>query len=116
MRIKGLEGLAAHHELDDEISKGGKFIIYKYSLSCIVLTVRKTSKIIFVKSTQSRISPGIIYSLISLILGWWGIPWGPIYTISAIYKNFRGGIDITDTVMQQINGKHGDLRDVHIIL
>jgi hypothetical protein len=34
---------------------------------------------------------GIAYSLISLLLGWWGIPWGPIFTIQALVKNARGG-------------------------
>jgi len=24
-------------------------------------------------------------------LGWWGIPWGPIYTIASLVRNARGG-------------------------
>jgi hypothetical protein len=38
------------------------------------------------------IKAGLPYSLGTLLLGWWGIPWGPIYTVQAIAKNFRGGV------------------------
>lgn len=31
------------------------------------------------------------YTLASVLIGWWGIPWGPIYTIQAIEKNISGG-------------------------
>jgi hypothetical protein len=33
----------------------------------------------------------IVYTLISALFGWWGIPWGVIYTPQAIYRNFCGG-------------------------
>ncbi|MGP1684177.1 MAG: hypothetical protein ACTS8S_17805, partial [Giesbergeria sp.] len=32
-----------------------------------------------------------MYTLASLLIGWRGIPWGPIYTIQAIEKNISGG-------------------------
>lgn len=31
-----------------------------------------------------------------------GIPWGPIYTIEALYRNLSGGIDVTDDVLRAI--------------
>jgi len=34
---------------------------------------------------------GWIFSLITIIFGWWGIPWGPIYTIQVIINNTKGG-------------------------
>jgi len=30
-------------------------------------------------------------SLKTLLLGWWGIPWGPIYSVQAIFSNLFGG-------------------------
>ena len=30
-------------------------------------------------------------SLITWFLGWWGIPWGPIWSVEAIFKNMFGG-------------------------
>jgi hypothetical protein len=35
-------------------------------------------------------------------MGWWGFPWGPIYTIGTFITNFGGGKDVTEIVMQQI--------------
>jgi hypothetical protein len=38
------------------------------------------------------VKAGLLYSFGTLLLGWWGIPWGPIYTVQAIARNFRGGV------------------------
>ena len=40
-----------------------------------------------------------MYTLISLLLGWWGIPWGPVYTIGSIFNNPTGGKDVTGDVL-----------------
>lgn len=36
-------------------------------------------------------STGVLLSAMTLILGWWSIPWGPIHTIRAVLQNIRGG-------------------------
>ena len=36
------------------------------------------------------------------VLGWWGIPWGPIWTISTIVTNLRGGRDVTNDVVRSM--------------
>jgi hypothetical protein len=38
------------------------------------------------------VKAGLPYSFGTFLLGWWGIPWGPIYTVQAITRNFRGGV------------------------
>jgi len=38
------------------------------------------------------VKAGLPYSFGTLLLGWWGIPWGPVYTVQAITRNFRGGV------------------------
>jgi hypothetical protein len=38
------------------------------------------------------VKAGLLYSFGTLLLGWWGIPWGPVYTVQAIARNFRGGV------------------------
>lgn len=32
-----------------------------------------------------------MYSVLTLVLGWWGFPWGPIYTLGALGRNALGG-------------------------
>lgn len=39
-----------------------------------------------------RYQMNLVSSLIALITGWWGIPWGPICTVRSLYRNMRGGI------------------------
>jgi hypothetical protein len=51
------------------------------------------------------VTKGLPWCGVSLVLGWWGLPWGLIWTPMAIYKNLTGGIDVTSTVCQQLIGK-----------
>ena len=94
-------------ELNRELSSGGKFVIFTYALSFLVLTLKRPSKIFFIKKDESAIIHGWPYLLISLFLGWWGIPWGPIYTIQSIYYAFCGK-DVTQEVIESFNNRHSD--------
>jgi hypothetical protein len=44
--------------------------------------------------------------LITLGLGWWGIPWGPIYSIGSLFSNLTGGKDMTKEVLESWNSSH----------
>ncbi len=35
---------------------------------------------------------GLGYTALTFLLGWWGIPWGPIRSVQAMITNFKGGI------------------------
>lgn len=100
--IKGIEGLSTD-QINDELSRGARFVVYEYCMSCIIITLRRSSKIHFIKAGESGVQYGILYCMISLVLGWWGIPWGPIYTIAAVITNFRGGRDVTQELLTKIN-------------
>ena len=43
--------------------------------------------------------------IVLLVAGWWGIPWGPIYTIQSIYNNSRGGKDVTEAVANSLRAQ-----------
>ena len=97
-----MEGMTVD-EINEELRKGAKFVIYQYCISCVVMTFKRSSDIFFIKSGESSLKEGILYTLGSLLLGWWGIPWGPIYTIGAVCKNLSGGEDVTSQVISQMN-------------
>lgn len=62
--------------------------------SFVVYSVKIPSKIYHQKdplAIQARIG----CTLASLFFGWWGIPWGPIWTIQAIFVNLTGGYETT---------------------
>jgi hypothetical protein len=82
-----------------EVEAGGRFVIFTYCISVFILTFKRPSNIVFLRRDQDGASAAIGYSVLSGLLGWWGIPWGPIWTIAALISNARGGRDITREVL-----------------
>ena len=91
-------------ELNFELQRGGKFVIYYYCISVIIMTFRRGSDIHFIKAGESSISKGLPWTVLTLLLGWWGIPWGPIWTIQSLVINFRGGKDVTASIVNALSG------------
>ena len=102
MEIKNIEGLTTD-QINRELESGGKFVIYQYTISILVMTFRRSSDIYFIRSDESATVKGLGFTFLSLILGWWGIPWGPIYTIGSIFNNLSGGKDVTSEIIQSVN-------------
>lgn len=98
-KIIGLEEIQSGSHLQMELKQGGKFVVYQYCISILVMTFRRSSSIYFIRSGESTIVKGLPFTLLSLFLGWWGIPWGPIYTITSIWTNFSGGKDVTQEIV-----------------
>ena len=97
--IVGMEGIRSTEHLEQKIAAGAKFVIYRYCISLLVVTLMNLSSIHFIPAGQSRLTKGIKFTLLSLILGWWGLPWGPIRTIQVLATNFGGGKDVTHEVL-----------------
>jgi hypothetical protein len=51
---------------------------------------------------ESPVRQALPYTIVSLLLGWWGIPWGPLHTIEALKTNLNGGIDVTSDVASHV--------------
>ena len=100
MAISGMESLS-NDQINFELQRGAKIVRYYYCISVLILTFRRTS-VHFVKEGESRLTKGLPFTLISLVAGWWGIPWGPIWTIQSLVVNFQGGKDITPEVLNAI--------------
>jgi len=98
MDIVGLEGMSMQ-DLSWEMDKGGRFVVFTYCISILVMTFKRPSKVFFVRGGHSAIGYGLPYLLISGLFGWWGIPWGPIYTLEAIINALSGGKDITKEML-----------------
>ena len=106
MKIIGTE-MMSPNELNFELQRGGKFVIYQYCISLVLVTFKRPSDIYFMRAGQGRVGKGLGFTTISLLLGWWGIPWGPIYTIGSLITNFRGGKDVTAEVVASLNAAPG---------
>ena len=98
MKINGIENMG-NLELQSELQRGGKFVTFPYVISVLVITFRRTSDIYFIKADESAVVKGLPFTLLSLFVGWWGIPWGIIYTIGALWTNLNGGRDVTAEIL-----------------
>jgi hypothetical protein len=100
-KIRGIEGMK-HGELEFELQRGAKFVLFQYCISVVVLTFRRPSDIYFIRQGENAVVKGLPSTLVSLVAGWWGIPWGPIYTIQSVYNNSCGGKDVTQAVANSL--------------
>jgi hypothetical protein len=98
MKIKGIDGLS-QEQIQMELQQGAKFVMYQYCISVLVMTFKRPSGVYFVRAGAGSVGKGLGFSGVSMLLGWWGIPWGPIYTLQSFWVNFRGGRDVTREIM-----------------
>jgi hypothetical protein len=94
MKVLGIEGMSAN-QLQFEIQRGARLVCYQYCVSVLVMTFRRSSDIYFIPAGQSAVAKGVPWTLLSMVAGWWGIPWGPIFTIQSLITNLKGGKDLT---------------------
>ena len=84
---------------------GTRFVVFDYCISLGVVTYTRTSEVKVVWPGQHAALVGLPYTLISLAAGWWGIPLGPVHTIRTIWRNLRGGTDVTSTITGPLDGQ-----------
>jgi len=101
MKIVGAENMS-QDQLRFEIQRGAKLVLYPYCISIVVLTFRRASNIYFIPAGESAVKKGLPWIFLSLIAGWWGIPWGPIWTIQSLVTNFQGGKDVTADISSRL--------------
>lgn len=102
MNIKNIEGLSGE-QIRQMVGNGGRFVMYTYCVSVVLATFKRPSSIYFIRPDRSSVTPGLKHLATSFLVGWWGIPWGPIYTVGSIYGVLKGGTDVTGDVMRHIN-------------
>ncbi len=66
-----------------------RYTIFYEVKSFVVLTIREPIQGIFCSDCAGR--KALKASVVTWLLGWWGFPWGPIYSLQAIFTNMFGG-------------------------
>jgi hypothetical protein len=103
-KIKNWEGLSTE-EINEELGKGAKFVMFQYCFSIIFMSFQRSSDIYFIRAGESTAKHSIGYTILTLCVGWWGIPWGIIYSFTSLYTNFTGGKDVTAEVLAALNSE-----------
>jgi hypothetical protein len=101
MEIKNIEGLKVS-DIKLLVQQGAKFVVFPYTISFILMTLKKNSSIYFIRPNENTFKYSFGYVLLNLVIGWWGIPWGPIYTIGALYNHIIGGKDYTQLILSEL--------------
>lgn len=106
MKIHGIEGKTPD-QIQFEIQRGAKLVCYQYAISVLVMSFRRSSDVYFIPAGESAVSKGLPWTLLTLVAGWWGIPWGPIFTIQSLVTNLKGGKDITAELSAHLSRSAG---------
>jgi hypothetical protein len=101
MQIKNIDGLSVS-QIRNMVQQGGKFVVFPYTVSFILMTLKRSSDIYFIKANENTFKYSYGFVFMNLIVGWWGIPWGPIYTIGSAYHHAVGGKDLTQAVLSHL--------------
>ena len=96
-KIIGVEGKSIE-EIIAMVRVGGKFVVFEYCVSPIIVTLDYDSNIHFIEVNGETRNLIIRYSIISLLFGWESL-FGVIHTIRCLAVNFRGGKDVTQQVV-----------------
>jgi hypothetical protein len=102
MNLKGIRGLTTAG-IQQEVDNGGKFVQYSYCISLLVVSYRLPSAIYFVRNSDNAFYKSLPFTLVSVLFGWWGIPWGVIHTLQCLYDNLGGGKNVTNDVMRKLH-------------
>jgi hypothetical protein len=73
-----------------------RHVRFEYCISLLFLTWHRESEIISLMPGQRAWIASLPYCVISLFLGWWGIPWGLLLTPAILYRNLCGGLNASE--------------------
>jgi hypothetical protein len=94
MRIRGIDAWKPD-ELHRELNRGGRFVVFEFCISLVVVTLHRQTDVYFLAANDLGLIRGLPWTLVTLLLGWWGVPWGLIQTPCALLTNLAGGRDVT---------------------
>lgn len=100
-KITGIESMNKQ-QISFELQRGGKFVQYQYCISIVVMTFKRGTDIYFLRADENPVVKGLGWTLLTVLAGWWGIPWGPIFTVQSLWRNLKGGHDLTAGVCKSL--------------
>ncbi|HLW53498.1 MAG TPA: hypothetical protein VKW06_11700 [Candidatus Angelobacter sp.] len=100
-KITGIESMSKE-QISFELQRGGKFVQYQYCISIVVMTFKRGTDIYFLRADENPVVKGLGWVLLTVLAGWWGIPFGPIFTVQSIWYNLKGGHDVTAGVCKSL--------------
>jgi len=72
-----------------------KDVVFACCVSCGILTWVHWSRPYRISSRTQGLLRGFPFSVATLLLGWWGLPWGILLSPRAIWTNCTGGVEVS---------------------
>lgn len=72
-----------------KVSAQPRYVIFLKAKSFLVFTVRSMTQGVFCSPCAEK--KALQATAITWVFGWWGFPWGPIYSVQALWVNMLGG-------------------------
>src|SRR4051812_43654652 len=85
----------------------GRLVFYESCISLVFWTLRRSSRLYRLRPGEWGLGKGLPYTLVSALLGWWGVPWGLVYTPLTLWTNLSGGRVVTAEEWQRWAGAAG---------
>lgn len=101
--VSGTHGMTIA-QVEEDVLRGGRFLMFSWNFSVLIMSFRRASPLTYVRSDQWVGPRALLWTIPSFFVGWWGIPWGIVFTIQSFYRNSVGGHDVTSEVMQSLVG------------
>lgn len=98
----------AADEVARRLRAGWRCVRFLSCASFLLATVHRLSGVYLTRTWQSRLFLGLGHSVAALTLGPWGVPWGPVETLRAIWTNLTGGVDVTADVLARLEAPSAD--------
>jgi hypothetical protein len=101
LQIHGTQGMSAA-QIRHELQNGARCVAYGYCISIVVMSFKRGSGLYLLRAGEADWGRRVGFSALSLVAGPWGIPWGPIWTISTIFSNLGGGRNVSAELLSAL--------------
>ena len=98
-RLRNIDDLSIQ-SLERRVDNGYRFIVYSYSVS-LLFNISYVSPAYLLRKEDVK-KHTLKYNTLSSILGWWSLQGIP-NTINSLKTNMKGGIDVTEDIMINLN-------------
>lgn len=89
-------------EYSSRVAAGVRYVYYRYTISLLVVSIVHPTRVRVVHGRRQAFLQGLPCTALTLLLGWWSFPHGPINTITCLITNLRGGVDVGPDVLEFI--------------
>lgn len=86
-----------------EVDNGARFVAYSYVFSILIMSFKRYREVHLVRPNESIFGKMFGTFLVTLLFGWWGFPWGIIWSIGSLFNNIAGGTDVTDEIIVSLD-------------